>query len=217
MVQVIGPHKNQEVRTLGVGLNQASAAMILMHGRNSTARAILMLAEELSNDAFLYLAPQAAENSWYPYRFMEPIQLNEPWIASGFSVISSLLGQLHQQGIAQDKVILLGFSQGACLVLEYAARHPARFGGIVGLSGGLMGPPGTSWKEEGWMEDTLLFLGCDEHDLHIPRQRVLETAQVFKKLGARVTTRIYPDLGHTVNQDEIHFIQKMMDKLLLSS
>lgn len=211
----LGPHQNQLVRTLGTKSEEATAAMILLHGRGSDANAILLLADEFKHDSWIYLAPQAAENSWYPYRFLEPVQYNEPWISSGFSVISSLCKQLNAKNIPDERIILLGFSQGACLALEYAAQHAGRYGGIVGLSGGLIGPPGTPRTYPGSMDNTPVFLGCSDTDFHIPRERVLETAEVFQKLDATVTTRFYPQMGHTINQDEIRFVQEMMQEVNL--
>ena len=138
-----GPHQGQPVRTAGVPLEQASAAMVMVHGRGATADSILTLAPALNAPDFAYLAPQASGNTWYPQSFLAPIQNNEPGISSGMQAITDALARVIAAGVPLEHTILLGFSQGACLILEFAARHARRYGGVVGLSGGLIGPDGT--------------------------------------------------------------------------
>jgi predicted esterase len=188
--------------------------MILIHGRGATAHDILTLAPELKRPEFAYFAPQAANNTWYPHSFLAPISQNEPGISSGLQVIADIFAQLETAGIATQRVILFGFSQGGCLALEFAARHAQRYGGIVGLSGGLIGPAGTPRDYAGSFAGTPVFLGCSDPDVHIPKQRFLESAEIFKNLGAELTARLYPNLGHTINFDEIQFTQNMMNGLL---
>lgn len=204
------PHQGQPLLQSGLQVEKAKAAMLLVHGRGASAEDILTLADELEHPDFVYLAPQAYANTWYPYPFMTPVQQNEPWLSSALGVIAALLEHLTQLGLPLEKVILLGFSQGACLSLEYAARHTRRYGGLVGLSGGLIGSPGTRWDYPAQLDGTAVFLGCSDPDPHISRERVIESEQVLTRLGGSVTTRLYPHLGHTVNQDELDFVREMM-------
>ncbi len=215
MQSTLSPHQGQPVLTAGAPLEKALAAMILIHGRGATAHDILTLVAEFRRPEFAYLAPQAAGNTWYPYSFLAPIPQNEPGISSGLQVIAGIFAQLETAGIPPQRVMLLGFSQGGCLALEFAARHAQRYGGLVGLSAGLIGPAGTPRDYAGAFAGTPVFLGCSDPDFHIPRERFLETSEVFKKLGAEVTARLYPNLGHTINFDEIQLVQKMMSDLLV--
>jgi phospholipase/carboxylesterase len=207
-------HAGQPVLTAGEPLKTARAAMVLAHGRGATAESILSLAAELDQPGFVYLAPQAAGNSWWPQRFMEPIASNEPWLSSALAAVDSVLSRLAQASIPLELTMLLGFSQGACLILEYAARNARRYGAVAGLSGGLVGPDGTPRDYAGSLAGTSVFLGCSDVDFHIPKERVLHTAEVLSRLGAVVTTRLYPDMDHTVSEDEIEQVKVMMRALL---
>jgi phospholipase/carboxylesterase len=209
-----GPHQGQPVFVAGEPLETAQAAMIMVHGRGATAESILELATDFKQPGFVYLAPQAADYSWYPNSFLAPIDSNEPGLSSGLAVIAALLEQLAQAGIALEKTILLGFSQGACLTLEFVARHARHYGGVVGLSGGLIGPDNTPRNYPGSLAGTPVFLGCSDMDFHVPKERVELTAQVFRAMGGDVTLRLYPRMGHTVNRDEIRFVQEMVARLL---
>ena len=184
--------------------------MVMIHGRGATAESILTLVRAIDTPGFAYLAPQAAGNTWYPNSFLAPIVTNEPGISSGLAAIDDVLGRISAAGIPPEKTMLLGFSQGACLSLEYAARHARRYGGIAGLSGGLIGPDGTPRDYPGSFESTPIFLGCSDVDGHVPAERVRETAGVFNKMGAVVTIRLYPGMGHLVNDDEINAVRAMM-------
>ncbi|MBI1297769.1 phospholipase [bacterium] len=210
---VPAPHGGLPVRVIGAKLAEAKAAMILIHGRGSSAEDMLGLARLFAQDGFVFVAPQAAGNTWYPNRFIAPIESNEPNLSSALALVDSLVEQVGEQGIPQEKVVLLGFSQGACLVQEYAVRNAGKYGGIVGLSGGLIGPPGTEWTFGGSLEGTPVFLGCSDVDFHIPIERVDESATVFERMGATVTKRIYPGMGHTVNEDEIEFVRTLIEQL----
>jgi phospholipase/carboxylesterase len=206
----------QPVLFMGEPLGQARAAMVMVHGRGATAEDILELAVELNRTGFAYLAPQAANNSWYPQSFLAPIASNEPWLSSSLARLSTVLQRVEEGGIPRERTILLGFSQGACLALEFAARHAQRYGGIAVLSGGLIGPDGTPRDYPGSFAGTPVFLGCSDRDLHIPKERVQQSAEVLRRLGADVTIRLYPNMGHTVNQDEIDFVGGMMAALIPS-
>jgi phospholipase/carboxylesterase len=204
----------QPVLFMGEPLGQARAAMVMVHGRGATAEDILELAVELNRPGFAYLAPQAANNSWYPQSFLAPIASNEPWLSSALARLSTVLQRVEEGGIPRERTILLGFSQGACLALEFAARHAQRYGGIAALSGGLIGPDGTPRDYPGSFAGTPVFLGCSDRDPHIPKERVQQSAEVLRRLGADVTMRLYPNMGHTVNQDEIDFVGGMMAALI---
>jgi phospholipase/carboxylesterase len=203
-------HQGQPIFTAGAPLHQARAAMIMIHGRGATAEDILSLAHEFDAEGFAYLAPQAANNTWYPYRFLEPVERNEPWLSSALQVIDELIAYVMASGIPTERIVLLGFSQGACLTLEYAARHAQRYGGIVGLSGGLIGPEIIPQRYAGSFAGTPIFLGCSDIDPHIPLDRVQHSTQVVRQLGGAVTERIYPNMDHTINQDEIDFITHLV-------
>ena len=181
--------------------------MVMVHGRGATAESILELRRELGHPDLAYVAPQAAGSSWYPYSFLAPMEKNEPGLSSGLARLGEALGELEAAGIPPERTILLGFSQGACLALEFAARNVRRYGAVVGLSGGLIGPPGTPRDYDGSFAGTPVFLGCSDRDPHIPRERVDETAEVLRAMGADVTERIYPAMGHTVNEDELEFVR----------
>jgi phospholipase/carboxylesterase/glyoxalase family protein len=183
--------------------------MILVHGRGASAEDIMTLGAELTHPGVAYLAPQAAGSAWYPLPFTAPTEQNEPYLSSALEVIGSLLAKVEET-ISADRVILLGFSQGACLTLEFAARHARRYGGVVGLSGGLIGPDGTPRDYPGTFEGTPAFLGCSDVDPHIRKDRVLEAAEVFERLGAQVTLKLYPQMGHTVNEDELQAVRKII-------
>jgi predicted esterase len=190
--------------------------MIMIHGRGASPANILELVPALNRPAFTYLAPAAAGQTWYPYSFLTDIAKNEPGISSGLYVLDQLVTDLEAQGIPRDQILLLGFSQGACLSAEYAVRHPGRYGGVIVFSGGLIGPPGTKWDAAGSFAGTPVFLGCSDVDPHIPKERVEESAAMFERLGASVTRRLYPGMGHLVNDDEIAFAQSVMDQVLRS-
>jgi phospholipase/carboxylesterase len=208
------PHRDEPVRTLGAPLPQARAAMILLHGRGARAEDILTLAEPLALPGFAFLAPQAANHAWYPFPFLSSLDSNEPWLSSALKRVAALLAQLQDAGIPPERTLLLGFSQGACLALEYTARHARRYGGVVGLSGGLIGPPDQPRSDPGSLEGTPVFLGCSAKDPFISKEQVVRSAQHLRQLGGSVTQRLYPDHDHSANQDEIDFVRAMMQSVL---
>jgi len=207
------PHGGERVETRGRPLGEGRAVVIMVHGRNAGPSNILDLTSSLDRPEFTYLAPAARDQTWYPYSFLSPIERNEPGISSGISVIHDLIEQAAARGIGADRVVLLGFSQGACLAATAALRRPSRYGGIVIYSGGLIGPPGMTWAAGGEFNGTPVFLGSSDPDAHVPVERVEETAAVFERAGALVTKRIYPGMGHTISADEIQWTQDLMDRL----
>lgn len=211
--KMVSPHRGQPVLVAGESLANARAAMLMLHGRGARAEDILSLAGQFAQPGFAYLAPQAAGNTWYPNRFLVPIAENEPWLSSALELAGEVLIQITASGIPPERTILLGFSQGACLTLEFAARNARRYGGVVGLSGALIGPDDTPREYPGLLAGTPVFLGCSDVDFHVPRERVDETADVMRRLGGEVTERLYPNMDHTVNQDEIDFVREMMQRV----
>src|SRR5215471_1854910 len=205
-----GPHQGQPVLHEGEPLEHAKAAMVMLHGRGASARDILEMVPELNQPGFAYLAPQAAGNTWYPKSFLAPIVSNEPALSSALLSIESIIAQLREVAIPLERTIILGFSQGACLSLEFVARNAEHYGGVGGLSGGLIGPDGTPRDYTGSLEGTPVFLGCSDKDPHVPKERVEFTAAIMQKLGGNVTLKLYPNLAHTVNPDEIRTIRTMM-------
>lgn len=208
-----GPHQKEDVFTGGLDLKSASGAMVMVHGRGASAEGILSLAGSFETRALHYVAPSAAGNTWYPYSFLYPMEQNQPWLNSAIQVVHNRVSELEKAGIPKERIILLGFSQGACLVSEYAARHPGLFGGLVCLSGGLIGDIVEPDDYSGSMKKTPVFIGCSDIDPHIPLKRVNLTAGVFRKLGADVNKQIYPGMGHTVNEDEIDHINAMIKRV----
>ena len=211
--QVPPPHGGATIRTAGAPLKDARAAMVLVHGRGASPDDILMLREEWSAAGFAFVAPQAAGSTWYPYSFLAPLEQNEPHLSSGIALLRAIVDELGDRGIPAERQILLGFSQGGCLVLELAGRLARRWAGVAGVSAGLIGPPGRRWGFEGSLGQTPVFLGCSDTDPHIPRERVEESAAELRRIGGKVELRIYPALGHTINRDELAHVQNMIDGL----
>ena len=187
--------------------------MILLHGRGATAVSILELASLLPHRQMAYLAPQAANQTWYPYSFLAPMAQNEPGLSSGLTAVSTLLTHIESAGIPASRVIIGGFSQGACLASEFVARNAQRFGGLLVFSGGVIGPPGTPRNYSGSLGGTPIFIGCSDVDFHIPVERVRETTAVLSQLGGHVTEKIYPNMGHTIIPDEIDHARQIVDLL----
>lgn len=210
-----GPHQNQPLINTGAPLDQADRAIILTHGRGADARDILTLADELQIDRSrtAVLAPDAKNNTWYPTSFMAPIEQNEPFLTSALNFLEDTVKRLEENEISSDRIMLIGFSQGACLSTEFVARNPKRYWGVAALSGGLIGPPDRNFQYEGDLAKTPIFLGCSDVDFHIPKERVQQSTVILKEMGADITERLYPGMGHTVNMDELRFVQDMINTL----
>jgi phospholipase/carboxylesterase/glyoxalase family protein len=211
MLRADDPHGGQPVLTAGAPLDAARGVVVMLHGRGAEADDMLALASVLARPQFAYLAPQAAGHTWYPNRFVAPISANEPWLSSALALVGRVVHEAEGLGVAAERMVLLGFSQGACLAIEFAARNARRYGGIAGLSGGLIGPDGTPRSYHGTFDGAPAFFGCDERDPHIPAARVHETAAVLRRMGAHVTERLYTNMGHMVNDDEIGHVRAMLD------
>ncbi|TAN31442.1 phospholipase [bacterium] len=207
-----GPHQGQKLLLAGEPLAKARAAMILVHGRGASAADIMTLGAELERPGFAFLAPQAAGGTWYPHPFIAPLESNEPYLSSALEVLEGLMATVEAT-IPQQRVVLLGFSQGACLTLEFTARHARRYGGVVGLSGGLIGPDGTPRDYPKGFDGTPVFLGCSDVDPHVRMERVVEAKEVFERLGARVDMRLYPGMAHTVSADELEAVRAIVETI----
>ena len=203
-------HSAEPVRLAGAPLSAARAAAVMLHGRGATAASILALAGELAVPEVAYLAPQAAGNTWYPFSFLAPIDQNEPWLTSALAKAAEVVDGCAAAGIPPERTVLLGFSQGACLAVEFAARRARRYGGVAVLSGGLIGPVLRPATYTGTFDDTSILLGCSDVDPHIPAARVRESAALLEQLGARVSMRLYPGMGHTINADELDRVRAML-------
>lgn len=206
-------HQSHSIVVAGTPIASADLAMIMLHGRGATAESILALANELKANRVAYLAPQAAGNSWYPNRFIAPIASNQPWLDSALETLSQLFVQVSKAGIPTERTIILGFSQGACLSLEFAARNPRRYGAVIALSGALIEQGDQAREYDGSLLGTPVFLGCSDVDFHIPKARVERSANLLKQIEADVDMRIYPGMEHTVNQDEIEVVNKLIEEL----
>jgi predicted esterase len=203
MPPVSHPHAGQPVLRSGPELKHARLVAILLHGRGASADDILGLAHQFSATDIAYVAPQAAASTWYPYSFLAPIAQNEPWLGSALRVIAGLAEECAQQGVPAERLVIMGFSQGACLSLEFAARHARRYAAVMAFTGGLIGPPGTSRDYGGDFAGTPILIGSSDVDPHVPLERVHESTAVLQRMGAMVDERIYPRMGHTINADEL--------------
>lgn len=204
------PQRDGAVKQFGRPLADASGAVILLHGRGASAEDILMLASDLYLPELVYLAPQAAGYSWYPNSFLAPIASNEPWLDSALRKVETTLQMANDAGISADRVVIGGFSQGACLATEFVARHPRHYGGLLAFSGGLIGPPGADLTHPGDLAGTSVFFGGGDPDPHVPWQRVQESARILGGMGATVTSRRYANRPHTISRDELEFARKLI-------
>jgi glyoxalase family protein len=211
---VFDPHHDQPILTMGAVLNQATVAVIMLHGRGASAEDILGLAKEMSNERIAYFAPQAAGHRWYPYSFMAPTQENEPWLSSALAKVAATMELALQAGISREHIVLCGFSQGACMATEFVARNPAGYGGLIALTGGLIGPPDMDLNHPGDLAGMPALFSSGDPDPHVPWSRVLESAEQFTRMGADVHTQRYPGRPHTVLPQEIRTARELIFSLL---
>lgn len=209
----LDPHADQPIVVVGPPLSPDARVAVLVHGRNAGPENILDLVPHLARPAFTYLAPAAGGRTWYPLSFLALREQNEPSLSSALAAVGRVVDHAIAQGVSPRRVVVIGFSQGACLATEFVYRREGRLGGLVAFSGGLIGPPGTPWQRSASFHDMPAFFGCSDVDAHVPRARVEESAGVFSTLGATVTTVIYPNMGHLVNDDEITHAQRILDEV----
>ena len=213
-MKVSDPHKSQPIITSGPAPEKAAASLVLVHGRGASAESILSLFDELGIEHLAALAPAAAGNSWYPHSFLAPVEANQPYLDSALARLDSIVKDLIARGVPSNRIALLGFSQGACLSLEFVARHPRRYGAVMGLTGGLIGPDGTPRNYAGSLEGTPVFLGAGDPDPHVPFKRVLESQDVLSKMGAQVELRRYAGMPHSINEDEIDACRMLLRNMI---
>ncbi|WP_423735879.1 alpha/beta hydrolase [Chitinophaga caseinilytica] len=202
----------ENIVTAGKPLSEATKALIMVHGRGGSAEDILSLAAHLSVKDFVLLAPQATNNTWYPQSFLAPPAQNEPWLSAAIDQLKHITDHLERRGIAQENTYFLGFSQGACLTLEFLARNGARYGGAVAFTGGLIGDTIDKSNYNGNFGGTPIFIGSSNPDFHVPVERVQASTAILREMGATVTEKIYDNMGHTISGDEI----KLANSLIFS-
>ena len=193
----------KEIITAGKKITEAKKALIMLHGRGASAEDILQLKSYLNVEEFSILAPQATNNTWYPYSFLAPRDQNEPWLSSALDLITDLVGDINTAGIPKEHIYFLGFSQGACLTLEYVTRNAGKWGGAVAFTGGLIGDKIYPETYAGDFQGTPIFIGTSNPDPHVPVERVKETTSLLKKMNASITEKVYQNMGHTISEDEI--------------
>lgn len=187
----------------GLPLGEAKKVLIMLHGRGDSAGSFIGLAQELEIPDFTVIALQAKQNTWYPYSFLAPVSSNQPFLDDSLDEIKMLSAELYDQGFASGQIYFLGFSQGACLTLEFTARNAKKYGGIIAFTGGLIGEHLSYSEYAGDFEHTPVFIGSSDRDPHVPEQRIHESVAVIEKMGASVEKVIYPGMGHTINREEM--------------
>ena len=208
------PHANQPLLTAGRPLEEAAGVIVMLHGRGGTGQDMLSLYDELGMENLAALTLQAAGNTWYPQSFLAPLPANQPYLDSALRRLDTLVTDILARGIPGQRIAMLGFSQGACLTLEFVARYPRRYGAIMGLTGGLIGPPGTPRTYPGSLDGTPIFLGSGDPDPHVPFARVEESAAVLMRMGATVDLRRYPGRSHTISDDELVHCRQVLGDML---
>ena len=193
----------KKISTAGSEINDRSGVLVMIHGRGGSAEDIISISTYLEVKDFAILAPEATNNSWYPYSFMAPVSKNEPWLSSALDLIKSIVDDIYKKGISSENIYFLGFSQGACLTLEFVTRNAERYGGVVAFTGGLIGDRINNDNYKGDFLRTPIFIGTSDPDPHVPVERVHETTGILKSMNADVITKIYNGMGHTVSQEEL--------------
>lgn len=204
-------HK-KNIITAGKDLKDAKKALILLHGRGATAEDILTLAEHLNVDDYALFAPQASNFTWYPYSFLAPPAQNEPWLSSAIGIVSDVVRDIQAAGISSKDIYFAGFSQGACLTLEFVTRNAQQWGGVTAFTGGLIGDKLYGENYKGDFSGTLVFIGTSDPDMHVPVERVYASVDVLRSMNANVTAKFYPDMGHTISENEIEQANQLIFK-----
>ncbi|HEX2605761.1 MAG TPA: dienelactone hydrolase family protein [Flavisolibacter sp.] len=200
----------KQISIAGKDLTANSKVLLMLHGRGATAQDILSLAGYLDVKEFTLLAPQATNHTWYPYSFMAPTAQNEPWLSSALALLKEITGELLAKGIPSENIYFLGFSQGACLTLEFVARNARRYGGVAAFTGGLIGDTIHPENYAGDFQQTPVFIGTSDPDPHVPVTRVYASANILRDRNANVTEKVYAGMGHTINQDEMDQVNQLL-------
>ncbi len=201
-----------EIKTAGVALDKAKKALIMIHGRGGSAEDILGLSQYLNVNDFALLAPQATNQTWYPYSFIAPVEENEPWLSSAIDTVGKTVQKVLDGGINFENIYFFGFSQGACLTLEFLARNAKQYGGAVAIIGGVIGEKINRSNYKGDFQQTPVFIATSNPDFHVPVERVYATENILKEMNADVTLKVYDNFGHSINQDEIDWANKIVFK-----
>ncbi|PWN72288.1 phospholipase [Chryseobacterium phosphatilyticum] len=200
------------IKTAGIPLKQAEKALIMIHGRGGSAQDILSLSQHLKVKDYALLAPQALNHTWYPLSFMAPVDQNEPWLSSALEMVDETVKAVLDAGIRPENIYFFGFSQGACLTLEFLARNAQRFGGATAIIGGVIGDKVNRENYKGDFAGTPVFLGTSNPDFHVPVERVYATANIFREMNAEVTEKVYANFGHSINQEEMELANSIIFK-----
>lgn len=211
---MVDPHRDTHVFRTGCLLAQAQLAVVLLHGRGGSAQDILTLADDMYDERIAYLAPQAADHTWYPYSFLAPIEQNEPWLSSAIAKVESVVEDCTIAGVPQSKIVVCGFSQGACLATEFIARHPSRYGALIAFTGGLIGPPGSDLHHEGSLDGMPALFSSGDPDPHVPWSRVKESAHELERMGAIVQLMRHPGRPHSISKTELDNARSIVLHLL---
>ncbi|MCU7617099.1 dienelactone hydrolase family protein [Chryseobacterium sp. PBS4-4] len=201
-----------DIKTGGKSLNEAEKVLIMIHGRGGSAQDILSLSQHLNVEDYALLAPQATNGSWYPLSFIAPVEQNEPWLSSAIETVGKTVETVLDAGIKVENIYFFGFSQGACLTLEFLARNAQRFGGAVAIIGGVIGEKINHENYKGDFAQTPIFLGTSNPDFHVPVERVYATANILKEMNADVTEKVYANFGHSINQEEMELANSIVFK-----
>ena len=201
---------SDKIITAGKSLDEAHKALIMIHGRRGNSRDLLSLSDHLHVNDYALLAPQADDNTWYPFSFITKPSFNEPWLSSSLQMIKDLVNEITSHSIAAENIYLLGFSQGACLTLEFAARNAMKYGGIVAFTGGLIGDKIYNENYKGDFNKQIYLVGSGNPDRHIPTERVIETTHILQKMNANVTQKLYNGMAHTISNDEINLANQLI-------
>lgn len=200
----------KKISTAGKKLEEADKVLLMLHGRGGSATDILSLSAHLQVNDFALLAPQATGNTWYPYSFLAPPDENEPFLSSALTLVKDIVNEIVAKGIPTENIFFLGFSQGACLTLEFVARNANRYGGVAAFTGGLIGDKIYPENYQGSFDGTPVFIGTSNPDPHVPVERVHDTTRILTQMKANVTEKVYDGMGHTINQDEINLVNKLL-------
>ncbi|MBT1703951.1 alpha/beta hydrolase [Chryseosolibacter indicus] len=202
-------HK-KEIVIAGKSINNAKKALIMLHGRGATAEDIIGLSSHLNIKDYAIIAPQATNYTWYPYSFLAPPSQNEPWLSGAITLLSEIVSDINASGIASENIYFAGFSQGACLTLEFVTRNARKWGGAVAFTGGLIGDKIYTENYKGDFEGTPVFIGTSDPDMHVPVERVYASTNILKSMNASVTEKVYANMGHTIIPDEIENANKLV-------